>query len=101
MEDFATQMNSSASLGVSILISLLGFFLYWGIMISKKKAEKKLQFAWWFWWKYNWFNVALSFLACVIVFVATKESGNLTLDRCALIGLAGSFLVDRLKKTIE
>lgn len=86
---------------LGILISLLGFILYWGVMILKKKSEKKESFMWEIWWVNNWFNLALSLVACLAVFIATYASNALTYDRCLMIGTLGSFIIDRLKKTIE
>lgn len=92
-ETFTTEMG--------VVVALLGFIIYWGIMINKKRAEKGKKFDLRFWWNDNTMNVLMSFCACLCVFIYTYSVNELTFDRCLLMTFGGSFLVDRMKKTIS
>ena len=83
---------------MSLILAILGFILFWGLMISKKKSQKGDSFDWEFWWNNNWFPLMLSFVACAVVFIASYAGGALTLDRSIMIGGLGSFLIERLQK---
>jgi len=101
MENLDYLGKHSSSLLMSLVLAILGFILYWGIMISKKKNQKADQFELSFWWRNNWLAMVLSFIACTLVFTASYVSDMLTLDRSIMIGSLGAFLVERLQKIIE
>jgi len=101
MENLDHLAQSSGSLLMSLALAVLGFILYWGIMLSKKKKERGASFDWCFWWGNNWLGILLSLIACSAVFIGSYAGNSLTLERSVMIGALGAFLVERLQKMIE
>ena len=88
----------SASTSVSILLAILSFVLYWGVMILKKWRQTRENFDLDFWWSMNWLPLVLSFLAAIILFIGFWAKDALTIERCLLIGSASAFFIERLSK---
>lgn len=98
-------MESTDILGLGILptyigliVSFLSFILYWATMVLKKWKEKKEVFDFNYWWSNNWMPFLVSVLASVILFLVFWAKGELTVERCLLIGSASAFFIERLSK---
>ena len=103
MENMITDLDIFANAKVgflpSMLIALLGIFIYTFVQIYTSRRVKKFsEIKLGIWWAENQINFVFTIFICLTITIASWYAETLTVERALFIGAMGNFVADKFLK---
>lgn len=99
IQDIDLFANAKVDFLPSMLIALLGIFIYTFLHIrSSKRVKKFSDIKIGIWWRENQINFVFTIFICLSIIIASWYSETLTVERALFIGVVGNVVADKLLK---
>ena len=91
---------TTGELIIDIVLTIIGMLSFVLLQLITAKKKNPTSFNIRIYFELNWMELLLSALICIGLFIGMYVGGNLTVERCLMIGVTVSLLVNKLKKAV-